>query len=63
MEIKPLKKEDRKIMIEVHQAEFELLKRIREKYQYGEITILVRDGLPNDIIREYHKEKFWFGGK
>jgi hypothetical protein len=61
MEIKPLKKEDRKFQMEVHQAEFELLKRIRERYQYGEITIVIKDGLPTDIVREYHKDKIWFG--
>ncbi|HNW65716.1 MAG TPA: hypothetical protein PKO10_00720 [Aliarcobacter cryaerophilus] len=47
--------------MEVHQAEFELLKRIRERYQYGEITIVIKDGLPTDIVREYHKDKIWFG--
>lgn len=59
--IKPLKKEDRKFQMEVHQAEFELIKRIREEYQYGEITIITKNGLPTDIIKEIKRDKVWFG--
>jgi hypothetical protein len=59
MEIKPLKKEDRKFMMEVHQSEFELLKRIREKYQFGEITIETLHGLPCKIKRVTEYDKTW----
>lgn len=34
---------------ELHALEIELLKRIREKYRYGEITIILHNGLPQKI--------------
>lgn len=32
--------------MEVHPKEKDLLKKIREEYRYGEVTIYTRDGLP-----------------
>jgi hypothetical protein len=61
MEIKPLKKEDRKFTMEVHQAEFELLKRIREKYEFGKIVIETKNGLPWRITKEVEYDIVWFG--
>ena len=60
MEIKPLKKEDRKFTMEVHQSEFELLKRIREKLQFGQILIETKNGLPWMIKSETKFDKIWF---
>jgi len=34
------------IIFELHPKEVELLKAIRTKFRYGEITIITRDGLP-----------------
>ena len=39
----------RKIEMELHPQEVELIKRIREKYRFGEIIIECRDGLPQRI--------------
>lgn len=61
MEIKPLKKEDRKFMLEVHQAEAELLKMIREKYQFGSITLETKNGLPYRITERIKYDIVWFG--
>jgi len=33
-------------IIELHSQEIELIKAIREKWKFGEITIIVRNGLP-----------------
>jgi len=40
--------------MELHPYEAELIKRIREKYHYGEITIKVHGGLPDKIVKEVH---------
>lgn len=34
---------------ELHRLEIELLKRIRDKYRFGEITIILHNGLPQKI--------------
>lgn len=43
------------VTMELRPQEAELIKRIREKYRYGEIVIKTQDGLPIKIIktREY----------
>ena len=43
--------ENRKhVLIELHPREVELLKLIREKVRYGEVTIKTRDGLPFRVV-------------
>ena len=34
---------------ELHALEIELLRRIRKQYRYGEITIILHNGLPQKI--------------
>lgn len=34
---------------QLHLLEIELLKRIRQRYRYGEITIILHNGLPQKI--------------
>lgn len=34
---------------ELHKLEIELLRRIREKYRFGEVTIVTHEGLPRKI--------------
>lgn len=60
MEIKPLKKEDRKYTIEVHQSEAILLELIRNKYQFGEITLETKNGLPFRIIERVRTDICWY---
>ena len=38
-------------ILELHPNEIQLLKAIRHKWRFGEITILVRDGLPFRMVR------------
>lgn len=41
----------------IHEAELELLWLMRNKYRYGTIEILVRDGIPVDILRTVERER------
>mgnify|MGYP001584754411 CR=1 FL=1 len=38
-------------IIELHPYEIELLRGIRNRWRYGEVTILVRNGLPYRLVR------------
>ena len=38
-------------ILPLKQQEIDLIVEIREKYRFGEITILTRDGLPEDILK------------
>lgn len=38
-------------IVELHAQEIELIKAIRGKWQFGEVTILTRNGLPYRIRR------------
>ena len=42
---------------DLHPKEKDLIEQIRNKYRYGEVTIITRDGLPDRIkvITEYKK--------
>ena len=59
MEIQPLKKEDRKFTMEVHQSEFNLLKAIRERFQFGPIEIICKNGLPFEIRKYVETLRTW----
>lgn len=43
--------------MELHPAEVELIMKIRNKYQFGEILIECRDGLPYRIGKTVEYEK------
>jgi len=38
-------------LIELHQKELELIKNLRTNFRFGEITIIMRDGLPFRLRR------------
>jgi len=38
-------------ILPLKQQEIDLIVEIREKYRFGEITIITRDGLPQDILK------------
>jgi hypothetical protein len=38
-------------IIELHPFEMELLKALRHKWRFGEVTILMRNGLPFRLVR------------
>lgn len=42
---------DTDIIIELHPKEIQLIKAIRNNWRFGEVTILVRDGLPYRLKR------------
>lgn len=42
---------DTTVVLELHPQEVQLLKAMRENWRHGEITIMVRDGLPFRIKR------------
>lgn len=50
---KELKKSDTTVIeiLELHQQEIDLLKLLRNKYRFGDITIKMRDGLPFRLVR------------
>ena len=45
------KPNDTDVIIELHPAEIQLLKAIRHNWRFGEITIIVRDGIPYRLKR------------
>ena len=42
---------DKDIIIELHSQEIELLMALRKNWRFGEVTIMMRDGLPYRIMR------------
>ena len=50
-------KDKRKILIELDILEADLIMRIRNKYQWGEITIKCQGGLPYSIIKITNVDK------
>ena len=38
-------------IVELHPQEIQLLKSLRHNWRFGEVTILVRDGLPFRLLR------------
>ncbi len=46
--------------MELHPTEQALILRIRNKYRFGEITIEVRDGLPDRIVKEVSYDRVVF---
>lgn len=42
---------DTDIIIELHPKEIELIRALRHNWRFGEITIMVRDGLPYRLKR------------
>lgn len=48
---KPLFRDDTTVVIELHPQEIQLLKAIRNNWRFGEITIIVRDGIPYRLKR------------
>lgn len=38
-------------ILELHPKEMELLRKLRTKYRFGDVTIIVRDGLPVSLKR------------
>jgi hypothetical protein len=43
--------DDTTAIIELHKNEMQLIRAIRNKFRFGEITIIVRDGLPVQLKR------------
>ena len=44
-------KADTDIIIELHPFEMQLIKSLRNNWRFGEVTILVRDGIPYRLKR------------
>lgn len=44
-------KEDTAIIIELHPKEIQLIKSLRNNWRFGEVTIIVRDGIPCRLKR------------
>ena len=42
---------DTTVIIELHQYEMELIKMLRSKYRFGDVTIKMQDGLPQYLVR------------
>ena len=43
--------DDTTVIVDLHPAEVDLLRMLRTKYRFVEVTIKMRDGLPDTIIR------------
>lgn len=42
----------------VHPLEEQLLKMLRQRWRFGEVIVLMRDGLPRRILKAYESEDF-----
>jgi hypothetical protein len=42
---------DTTLIIELHQYEMELIRTLRNQFRFGEVTIIMRDGLPVRLKR------------
>lgn len=49
------------VKTDLHPLEWELIKAIREKYRFGSIEIMTRDGLPMDILKTVERERLSTG--
>lgn len=38
-------------IVELHQNEIQLIKQLRKRFRFGEVTIIMRDGLPFRLKR------------
>jgi len=48
---------------ELHQKEIDLIYLIRNKYRFGSIEIVLRDGLPEDILKTVNRHRLGSGVK
>lgn len=46
---------------ELHQKEIDLIYLIRNKYRFGSIEIILRDGLPEDILKTVNRHRLGNG--
>jgi hypothetical protein len=42
---------------ELHQKEIDLIYLIRTKYRFGSIELVLRDGLPQDVIKTIERQR------
>lgn len=42
---------------ELHQKEIDLIYLLRTKYKFGSIELVLRDGLPQDIVKTIERER------
>lgn len=40
-------------IVELHPQEVELLKALRNKWRFGEVTIMMREGIPHRLVRVF----------
>ena len=46
---------------ELHQKEIELIYLIRNKYRFGSIELILRDGLPQDVLKTVNRQRLGDG--
>jgi hypothetical protein len=51
------KKSNKTINMDLHPQEAELIELIRREYRFGSIEIVVRDGLPFDVLRTVERRR------
>jgi len=44
-------------ILPLKESEIDLIIQIRTKYRFGEITIITRDGAPQDILRTVERKR------
>lgn len=57
----PLRKITAKDLGEIHPKEAELIHLIRTQYRFGTIELVLRDGLPEDIIKTVKRHRLGNG--
>jgi len=50
-----------KDILPLHQNEIDLLWFLRNRYRFGEVTLLMRDGLPQDLIKTVERRRMGTG--
>lgn len=51
------KKNNKNGLGKLHKKEIELIKRLRKKHKWGQVTIEMRAGLPNRLVKVVEYEK------
>lgn len=53
----PKKKITSEDLGDLHQKEIDLIYLIRNKYRFGSIELILRDGLPEDILKTVNRQR------
>lgn len=52
---------EQKDVLPLHQNEIDLIWYLRNRYRFGEVTLLMRDGLPQDLLKTVERTRMGTG--